>query len=122
MRAGTATRVQRMVAVVALASPGPVTAHAALVRLNAIAAHTSHAAFAVNRPDGRWASAEFFRSAWTVRVAAVGLVGGHDIEIAGGEGGVEPPGVEHRRLSAVTLRVQVADAPHHQPARRSCRS
>jgi hypothetical protein len=38
---------------------------AARVRLKAITASTSQAAFAVNLPEGRWASAEFFRSAWT---------------------------------------------------------
>ena len=65
IRAGTLISRRRMVAVVALASCGPVRVAAARVRLNAITANTSHAAFAVNRPEGRCARAEFFRSAWT---------------------------------------------------------
>ena len=51
--AGTVMRVRRMVAVVAFASSEPVMAAAARVRLNAITASTSQAAFAVNLPDGR---------------------------------------------------------------------
>jgi len=43
---------------------------AARVRFNEITAHTSQAAFAVNTPEGRWASAEFFRSAWTCSMIA----------------------------------------------------
>jgi hypothetical protein len=42
---------------------GPVSVAAARVRLNAITASTSQAAFAANLPEGRCASAEFFRSA-----------------------------------------------------------
>lgn len=56
---------RRIVPVVACSSCAPVRPAAARVRLNAITASTSQAAFAVNLPDGRWASAEFFRSAWT---------------------------------------------------------
>src|SRR5665647_1976777 len=59
-----------MVAVVALLIAGPARVAAARVRLNAITARTSQAAFAVNFPDGRWARAEFFRSAWTCSMIA----------------------------------------------------
>ena len=52
-RAGTVINLRRIVAVVALASPGPVMVAAARVRLNAITASTSQAAFAVNFPEGR---------------------------------------------------------------------
>ena len=66
-----AIRVRRMVAVVALASRGcRVRVAVARVRLNAMTASTSQAALAVNFPDGRWASAEFFRSAWTCSMTA----------------------------------------------------
>jgi len=54
---------RRIVAVVALVITGPDRVAAARVRLKAITASTSQAAFAVNFPDGRWARAEFFRSA-----------------------------------------------------------
>lgn len=71
IRAGTETTVRRMVPVVALTSFGSsVRVPAARVRLNAITAQTSHAAFAVNRPEGRCASAEFFRSAFTCSTIA----------------------------------------------------
>jgi len=63
IRAGTLIRVRRMVAVRDLARAGPVRVAAARVRLNAITARTSQAALAVNRPEGRWARAEFLRSA-----------------------------------------------------------
>jgi len=59
------------VAVVAFASWGAaVRLAAARVRLNAMTASTSQAAFAVNFPEGRCASAEFFRSAWTCSMMA----------------------------------------------------
>ena len=55
-----------MVPVVAFVSFGSaVRVPAARVRLNAITAQTSQAAFAANRPEGRCARAEFFRSACT---------------------------------------------------------
>ena len=54
IRAGTVTRVRRMVAVLARANPGPVMVAAARVRLNAITASTSHAALAANRPNVIW--------------------------------------------------------------------
>ncbi len=69
-RAGTVIRVRRMVAVVALAIAGPLRVAAARVRLNAITARTSQAAFAVNTPEGRCASAEALRSAWTCSMTA----------------------------------------------------
>ncbi len=53
MRAGTVIRVRRIVAVVALAKDDPVIVATARVRLKAIVASTSHAAFAVNRLEGR---------------------------------------------------------------------
>ncbi|MBE1606967.1 hypothetical protein HEB94_003815 [Actinopolymorpha pittospori] len=53
IRAGTLTSVRRMVAVVALASVGPVRVAAARVRLKAMTARTSQAALAANLPDGR---------------------------------------------------------------------
>src|SRR5665811_1035418 len=59
-----------MVAAVALPIEVPARVAAARVRLNAITARTSHAAFAVNLPLGRWARAEFFRSAWTCSMIA----------------------------------------------------
>jgi hypothetical protein len=54
-----------MVAVVAFVRPVPAVVAAARVRLKAITARTSHAAFAVNTPEGRSARALFFRSALT---------------------------------------------------------
>jgi len=68
--AGTVMIFRRMVAVVALAKVGPVRVAAARVRLNAMTAQTSQAAFAQNFPDGRCASAEPFRSAWTCSMIA----------------------------------------------------
>lgn len=71
IRAGTEINVRRMVPVVAFASVvSPVKVAAARVRLNAITAQTSQAAFAQNFPDGMWARAEFFRSAWTCSIIA----------------------------------------------------
>jgi hypothetical protein len=70
IRAGTLTSLRRIVAVVALASPGPVMMAAARVRLKAIAASTSQAALAVKTPEGRWAKALFFRSAMTCSITA----------------------------------------------------
>jgi len=69
IRAGMVITLRRMVAVMALAIAVPAAA-AARVRLNAMTARTSQAAFAVNEPDGRWATAEFFRSAWTCSMMA----------------------------------------------------
>jgi len=70
MRAGTVTRVRRIVAVVARVSRPLAMVAAARVRLRAITARTSQAAFAVNFPDGRCASAEFLRSALTCSMIA----------------------------------------------------
>jgi hypothetical protein len=50
IRAGA---LQRMVAVVARANGEPVMVAATRVRLNAIAARTSHAEFAANDPEGK---------------------------------------------------------------------
>src|SRR3954447_11470144 len=69
-RAGTVINLRRMVAVVAFARSGAARVPAARVRLNAITASTSQAALALNTPDGRCASAECFRSAWTCSMTA----------------------------------------------------
>jgi len=69
--AGKLIRASRMVAVVALTSFGwAVSVAAARVRLNAMTAQTSQAAFAQNFPDGMCARAEFFRSACTCSMIA----------------------------------------------------
>ena len=60
----------RMVAVRARAWKLEARAPAARVRLWEIAAQTSQAAFAVNTPEGRCASAESFRSAMTCSMIA----------------------------------------------------
>ena len=70
IRAGTVISRRRMVPVVALASAVWVSVAAARVKLNAITASTSQAPLAVNRPLGRWARAECFRSAWTCSMMA----------------------------------------------------
>ena len=58
-------------AVVARASRSlPVRVAAVRVRLNAMTARTSQAALAANFPEGRCASAELFRSAWTCSMMA----------------------------------------------------
>ena len=68
---GRVISLRRTVAVVAFASSGsPVRVAAARVRLNAMTARTSQAAFAVNFPEGRCARAELFRSAWTCSMMA----------------------------------------------------
>ncbi len=62
---------RRTVAVVALTSWGVAVRVAAVrVRLNAMTASTSQAALAVNFPEGRCASAEPLRSAWTCSMIA----------------------------------------------------
>jgi len=65
--AGMLTSFRRMVAVARLV---PAIVAAARVRLNAITAQTSQAAFAANFPDGRCARALFFRSAFTSSITA----------------------------------------------------
>ena len=69
-RAGMLMMRARMVAVVALVNRPAALTPSARVRLNAIAAATSHAAFAVNFPDGRCAKAECFKSAMTCSTTA----------------------------------------------------
>lgn len=61
---------RRVVAVVDLASVGPARVAAVRVRLNAITASPSQAELAANLPEGRCASAEFFRSEWTCSMIA----------------------------------------------------
>src|SRR3954468_20578072 len=51
------------------------------------------------------------------RVAAVGLVGGDDIGVGGGEKRVEAPHVKQGGLPVAAGLVEVGDAAHHQPAR-----
>src|SRR5699024_12243199 len=71
MRAGTLISVRRRVAVVALARVDwPVSVPAARVRLKAMTARVSQAAFAANFPEGMCASAESFRSACTFSMIA----------------------------------------------------
>jgi hypothetical protein len=65
-----ATRWRRTVGVVAFAWRRLASAPAARVRLNARASSASQAALAVNRPEGRWARALFFRSAMTCSMIA----------------------------------------------------
>lgn len=69
-RAGTVTSLLRIVAVVARANSGAARVPAARVRLNAMTASTSQAALALNIPEGRCASAEFFRSEWICSMTA----------------------------------------------------
>src|SRR4029077_6986134 len=70
IRAGTVISLRRTVAVVDLASPVPARVAAARVRLKATTASTSQAELAAKDPEGRCASAEFFRSAWTCSMIA----------------------------------------------------
>jgi len=93
-RAGMLTSWVRMVAVVALAWNIDARQPAARVRLCAIAAQTSHAAFAVNDPDGRCANGPVLRSAITCStiVAAVTGLGLQHDQVAVGEHGVVPVG------------------------------
>src|SRR5674476_482457 len=70
MRAGTAMSWARIVAVVARAWNLEARVPAARVRLNEIAASTSHAALAFICPEGRWASGPFFNSAMTFSTIA----------------------------------------------------
>lgn len=73
IRHGVWISLRRTDPVVARASCEPFGAArvaAARVRLNAITARTSQAALAVNTPDGRCASDEFFKSAWTCSMIA----------------------------------------------------
>ena len=69
-RAGMLMSLRRMVPLRALPSPPLARVPMARVRLNAIVASTSQAAFAVKIPEGRCASALFFRSALTCSMIA----------------------------------------------------
>jgi hypothetical protein len=119
MRAGTAMRWVRTVAVAARVWNLEARAPAARVRLNEIAARTSQAAFALIRPEGRCASGPFFSSAMTfsrVRVVAVGGLGGEHRLGGVGEDGVVAPGGEQGPLPGRDCgRVQAFDAAHDQP-------
>ena len=70
IRAGMVMIVVRIVAVVAFASVVPVIVPAARMRLKAMTASTSQAAFVVNTPEGRCARALFFKSALTCSMTA----------------------------------------------------
>ena len=70
IRAGMLMMRLRIVAVVALAWLPPAMVPAARVRLNAMTARTSHSAFALNLPEGRWARAEPLISAKTCSMIA----------------------------------------------------
>ena len=122
IRHGIWTSVRRTVAVVARASSevaaGAASVAAARVRLNAITASTSQAAFAVNTPDGRCASADALRSACassrailcsdvSSRLAAADGAGDLDsrgLEVSSGR---QRPSCRSRSLEPVTQR-----APH----------
>jgi len=119
MRAGTLIRVRRMVAVRAVASPGPVRVAAARVRLNAMVARTSQAALAEKRPEGRWARAESLRPVWTCSMMACPRWVLSAVTVSRsvvGEEGVEAPDVEQGGLPIGAGGVEVGDATHHQPA------
>jgi hypothetical protein len=70
MRAGMLMILARIVAVSAFESAPPARTPSARVRVNAMAAQTSQAALAVNRPEGRWASPEALRWAKTCSTIA----------------------------------------------------
>jgi hypothetical protein len=93
IRAGTVTSLRRMVAVVALASAGPVIVAAARVRLNAITASTSQAAFAAKAPQVIWSRSD----------------GGHDVHDEGVLLSEVRRGCGYLRLS-ITERRKVLDA------------
>src|SRR5665647_1558712 len=60
-----------------------------------------------------WRFHAFFTTSTLDTVAAVGLVRGHGVQGAGGEGRVEPPGLEQGCLPGVG--VQVGDPAHDEP-------
>ena len=126
MRAGTVMTWVRTLAVVARAWNLEPKVQAARVRLNEIAARTSHAAFAFIRPEGRWASGPLFSSAMTfsrVGVVTVGGLGGEHQLLRVGEHRVVAPGdrgeadlgdlgVGHPAVLVLVVdRVRVLDAP-----------
>lgn len=88
----------------ARSEPCAAKAAVARVRLKAITASTSQAAFAVNTPEGRCASGEPLQigvDLFDDRVTMVGLVRSDPVEhrrIGGGEERVEPPHVEQAVL------------------------
>ena len=69
-RPGTAISCRRMVAVVALAWNTDAMVPAARVKLNAIAANTSHAPLAAKWPEGKCARALPLKSAMTCSTSA----------------------------------------------------
>ena len=120
IRHGIWIRVRRTVAVVA-DQRGAVRVAAARVRLNAITASTSQAAFAVNTPDGRCARAEFFRSAWTCSMIACRRWVLSAVTVSS-TGSVVVKNAWNRQTSnspscPVAVGVEVGDPAHDQPAR-----
>jgi hypothetical protein len=114
-RAGTAISCRRMVLVVAFAWIVEARAPAARVRLNAIAAQTSQAALALNRPDGRCAGGPFFRSAMTCSMTAWPRCAASAWSIdSGGVGEHRVVAVDGEQLALVG-RVEVGDAAYDQP-------
>jgi hypothetical protein len=119
MRAGTAMRWARIVAVVARAWNLEARVPAARVRLNEIAASTSHAAFAFVCPEGRCASGPSFNSAMTFSGVGVVAVGGlrreHRLSRVGEDCVVAPGGEQGALPGRDCLGVQALDAAHDQP-------
>jgi len=103
--AGMLIRVRRIVPVVAFIEAPPATVAAALVRLKAMHANTSHALLALNRPDvrqvGQRGVLQIGIHVFDDRVPAVDLVRGDGVRGVAGGGGeerVEPPRVEQGGL------------------------
>src|SRR4051794_41863505 len=98
---------RRIVAVAALARAGVVVRDAAArVRLKAMTAQTSQAALALKTPEGRWARAEAFRSAWTFSMIACRRWGWCAATVAGSPGGgVGEKGGQRQGSDSVSLAV-----------------
>ena len=99
-RAGTVISLRRMVAVVALARCGAGEGGGGAGEVERD--HGQHQPGGVRGelPGGQVRQGGVLQvgvDLFDDRVAAVGLVGGHGVEGAGGEEGVEPPGVEQCR-------------------------
>lgn len=109
----------------ARSEPCAAKAAVARVRLKAITASTGQAAFAVNTPEGRCASAEPLQigvDLFDDRVTTMGLARSDRVEnrrVGGGEERVEPPHVGQAVLPGrpVLLGLEVGDAAHDQPVR-----
>ena len=108
-----------IVAVVALAWKRAAAAPTERVRLNAIAASTSHALFAENDPDGGCAKGPERRSTWTCSITACPRWACSASSIGSGEsreyGVVTVGGEQHALPGRDTGRVPVFDPAHDQP-------